>query len=61
VDGTAVASPREITSLLKSKSKTTVPVTLVRNHKEMVVSVIVEETPRGDREKAGAASEAEES
>jgi serine protease Do len=61
VDGTAVASPREITSLLKSKSKTTVPVTLVRNHKELVVSVIVEETPRGDREKAAADSEAEQS
>jgi len=42
IDDTKVNSPREITSAIRAlRSKTTFPVTLVRNHKEMTVSVTV--------------------
>jgi serine protease Do len=45
VDDTKVASPREITSAIRGlRSKKTFPVTLLRNHKEMTVSVTLEES-----------------
>ena len=45
VDDTKVASPREITSATRSlRSKKTFPVTVIRNHKEMTVSVTLEES-----------------
>ena len=44
IDETRVATPREITSAIrKLGSKTTFPVSVVRNHKEMSVSVTVSE------------------
>ena len=46
IDDTKVTSPREITSAIRAlRSKNTFPVTVVRNHKEMTVSVTV----TGDR------------
>ena len=45
VDDTKVASPREITSATRSlRSKKTFPVTVIRNHKEMTLSVTLEES-----------------
>ena len=45
VDDTKVASPREITSATRSlRSKKAFPVTVIRNHKEMTVSVTLEES-----------------
>jgi serine protease Do len=42
VDDTKVTTPREITNAIRSmRSRTTFPVTVVRNHKEMTVSVTV--------------------
>ena len=42
IDDTKVATPREITSAIRAlRSKNTFPVTVVRNHKEMTVSVTV--------------------
>ncbi|MCL5745224.1 MAG: PDZ domain-containing protein [Acidobacteria bacterium] len=52
VDDTKVASPREITSAARSlRSKKTFPVTVIRNHKEMTLSVTLEESrpARGSR------------
>lgn len=44
VDDTKVTSPREITSATRSlRSKKTFPVTVIRNRKEMTVSVTLEE------------------
>jgi serine protease Do len=54
VDDTKVASPREITSATRSlRSKKTFPVTVIRNHKEMTVSVTLEES----RQTTGSRSE----
>jgi serine protease Do len=46
LDGTAVTSPREITSVLRSLrgTKRTLPLVLVRERKEMTVTVTLEET-----------------
>ena len=49
VDDTKVTAPREITNAIRAlRPKTTFPVTVVRNHKEMTVSVTVsEDRPEG--------------
>ena len=45
VDDTKVTLPRDITSATRSlRSKKTFPVTVIRNHKEMTVSVTLEES-----------------
>jgi S1-C subfamily serine protease len=42
IDDTKVTTPREITNAIRAlRSKNTFPVTVVRNHKEMTVSVTV--------------------
>ena len=52
IDDTKVTTPREITSAIRAlRSKNTFPVTVVRNHKEMTVSVTVS----ADRSEAPAA------
>lgn len=50
VDDTKVASPREITSAIRAKK--TVPLTVVRNHKEMTVSVTLEESRPATRSRS---------
>jgi serine protease Do len=43
IDGTRVATPREITAAIRNlKDKRTFPVTVWRNHKEMTLSVTIE-------------------
>lgn len=42
VDDTKVTTPREITSAIRAKK--TLPLTVIRNHKEMTVSVTLEES-----------------
>jgi serine protease Do len=45
VDETKVTAPREVTSAIRDlRSKKTFPLTVIRNHKEMTVSVTLEET-----------------
>ena len=48
VDGEAVTTPKEISSILESsRSKKTLPVTVVRHQKEVVLNVTLEESSRG--------------
>ena len=42
VDTTKVSSPREITNVLRGKPDGTIPVTLVRERKEMTLNVAIE-------------------
>jgi len=47
VDGEKVTTPREISSILQaSRSKKTLPVTVIRRQKEMVLNVVLEENSR---------------
>jgi serine protease Do len=47
VDGEKVASPREISSILQtSRSKKTLPVTVIRHQKEVVLNVLLDENSR---------------
>ena len=47
VEGEKVTTPREISSLLRgSRSKKTLPVTIVRNRKELTLNVMLEESGR---------------
>jgi serine protease Do len=47
VDGEKVASPREISSILQaSRSKKTLPVTVIRRQKEVVLNVVLDENSR---------------
>ena len=47
VDGERVTTPREISSILQaSRSKKTLPVTVVRHQKEVVLNVVLEENSR---------------
>ena len=47
VDGEKVTTPREISSILQaSRSKKTLPVTVIRHQKEMVLNVVLEENSR---------------
>jgi serine protease Do len=53
VDDTKVASPREITSATRSlRSKKTFPVTVIRNRKEMTLSVTLEESRPATRSRS---------
>lgn len=47
VDGEKVTTPREISSILQaSRSKKTLPVTVIRHQKEVVLNVVLEENSR---------------
>jgi len=47
VDGEKVASPREISSILQAaRSKKTLPVTVIRRQKEVVLNVVLDENSR---------------
>lgn len=47
VDGDKVTTPREISSILQaSRSKKTLPVTVIRHQKEVVLNVVLEENSR---------------
>ena len=47
VDGDKVASPREISSILQaSRSKKTLPITVIRHQKEVILNVVLDENSR---------------